>query len=109
MRLQETDQESVAARRKAGFVLEMRKDPLSAGLVGSQDEGDNDNEKRADEMPVERRLVEEAVVFDADRVDDAVDNSNDNKDAVLPVDAGAVVGVANVDDGGNELRQAEIS
>lgn len=60
-------------------------------------------------MPVEWCLIEKAIVFDTDRVDDAMNDSNDNKDAVLPVNAGIVVGIANVDDGSNELRKTEIS
>lgn len=59
-------------------------------------------------MPVERCLVEKTIVFDTGRVDDTMDDSNDDEDTVLPVNAGAVVGVANVDDGSNELRKTKI-
>jgi hypothetical protein len=59
-------------------------------------------------MPVERGLIEETVVSDADRVDNAMNNSNDNKDTILPVNAWVVVRVTDIDDRSNELSKAKV-
>lgn len=60
-------------------------------------------------MPVKGSLVEETVIFDTDRVDDTVDNGNDDENTVLPVNTRAIVGVADVDNRSNKLGKTEIS
>lgn len=60
-------------------------------------------------MPVKGSLIKETVIFDADRVNDTVDNGNDDENTVLPINTRAIVGVANVNDRSNELGKTEIS
>lgn len=59
-------------------------------------------------MPVQGGLVEETVVLDMHRVDDAVHKQDDQKDAVLPVDASVVLWVVDANHRGHELSEAEI-
>lgn len=59
-------------------------------------------------MPCKGDIIEQAIVFDAGRVDQAVNKSNDQKDAILPIDACIIIGIGNIDQRGDELSETKI-
>lgn len=60
-------------------------------------------------MPVKRCLIKEAVIFNTDGIDESMNHSDDDKNAILPVDTGTVGFIANVNNRGNKLSKAKIS
>lgn len=59
-------------------------------------------------MPYKGYVVEKAIVLDAGGIDQAVDKSNDQKDAILPVDACIIIGIGNVDQWRDKLCKTKI-
>jgi hypothetical protein len=50
-------------------------------------------------MPVKRRLIEESIVLDTGGIDQTMHKYNDEKNAILPIDASIIVWIIDANDG----------